>query len=235
MRHLLCLAAALSFTGCLQTQGEMAQGSFEPAHSLQGVKTLKVSGISGDMRVSTHEESTLRGKVSFRSFGEGQKQADQRAEGVELQMEENGAELSVYLSGTFHRSNWDLLVPAGLDLRLSNSNGEVTLTGGFGSVQAETSNGRITAQGSLSQFDLCTSNGDVVLNLGDGLSASSRVSTSNGDVLVSCKGCLNCTAETSTSNGTTEQTLLSNESREHILEIDTSNGDIEITEAASDQ
>ncbi|MFD4422502.1 DUF4097 domain-containing protein [Agromyces sp. NPDC058484] len=136
-------------------------------------------------------------------------------------------------------------LPAGVDVRGSNSNGAIEVSG-VGEVEAQTSNGRIELEEIAGGIDVETSNGRIIgrdLN-GDGVRASTSngpielelgepqdvaASTSNGSIELTVPAA-GYRVSTETSNGRTDVEVPNDSAGEFSLDLRTSNGSITVAE-----
>ena len=78
--------------------------------------------------------------------------------------------------------NYEVKVPRGVNLRkIKSVNGDVTLSGPFGSVKASTTNGRVELEGASGEIDLSTTNGSIEAS---GLSGVLEAGSTNGSIFL---------------------------------------------------
>jgi len=145
------------------------------------------------------------------------------------------------------QASFDVMVPAGVEVFGSTSNGAVVLTGVEGlvdvttsngaisledvtsSVVARTSNGAISGEGlSSDEFDVATSNGRITLMFAAAPSSlSARSSNGTIDVLLPADA-PPFAVETSTSNGRVRADIRTDPAAPGSISLQTSNGDITV-------
>ncbi|MFJ3231037.1 DUF4097 family beta strand repeat-containing protein [Streptomyces sp. NPDC086787] len=210
--------------------------AFEDDHAVPGKLTsvridnqnggVEVRGTEGGTKVSVHRHVSYRGD---------------RPESPTYRVE-NGA---LVLAGCGDRCSVDYTVdvPANLPVTGSTTNGDVELSA-VGAVKVSTSNGSVTVDGSTGQVGLRTTNGDVEAK---GLKGGgARAETTNGSVSIAPAAAQNVWAKTTNGDvtvtaptgpyrvstrvdsGSRHISVPSDPSAAHTLDLTTSSGDITV-------
>ncbi|MBT0993935.1 DUF4097 family beta strand repeat protein [Cellulomonas sp. DKR-3] len=116
----------------------------------------------------------------------------------------------------------DVTLPAGTQLVVRTSDGDVRASGSLGGAELRTSNGRVEASDVTGDLQVRSSNGDVVV--GD-VTGAVTAETSNGRIEVTGAGSL----EAHTSNGDVDVLDVAG-----AVDVESSNGRIDIADARSD-
>lgn len=116
----------------------------------------------------------------------------------------------------------DVTLPAGTQVVVRTSNGDVRATGSLGGAELRTSNGRVEASSVTGDLDARTSNGDVVVT---DVTGAVTARTSNGRIEVTGAG----SVDAHTSNGPVDVLDV-----EGAVDVESSNGRIDVAEARSD-
>lgn len=259
------LLVLLAATSCSLTFGHWGEKvtaestlHFEPA---AGTTTISIDSFNGGIDlVAGKEGEAIHGKSVIHARGKTVEQARERLNMMEWQFSQNGDTVSLILTEPTGGSNnaggkiQELVVPAGYDVTIDVSNGHVTIPAGFGNIHVDTSNGAVTISGdnkvyvdtsngrieysgSSIDFELDTSNGRIEVQLDGDWSGHGVASSSNGRITVRCNGIIDARLKASTSNGkpTVYGPELSKSGGVGSLDLDTSNGNITVTHAFSDE
>ncbi len=105
------------------------------------------------------------------------------------------------LEGKHAEVRYHLKVPASISLRVRNTNGQVTLTGLKGRVQAETTNGGVRGLELTGPVQASTTNGGVRLELAAVADGGVRAETTNGGVEVTIPASAKANVRASCTNG----------------------------------
>src|SRR4051812_29863669 len=148
--------------------------------------SLKLSNVSGDVRVTGGSGTEIR--VEAKIHGKGSTEAEARAQfdSVKVDMRQNGNRVDVETTHERHSRAWvdyTVVVPAGTSIDVHSVSGDVFVSAIGGSVRAETVSGDVTASGLAQVTALSSVSGDV---RGTGLSSDGAVTfkSVSGDVTV---------------------------------------------------
>lgn len=154
--------------------------------------------------------------------------------GGDVTVEQDGATLEIvhecpFLIGWRCRANFDVTVPAGVNVDGSTSNGSISVTAIEGPISVTTSNGPITIDGTPSTIFARTSNGPITAT---GLSGENvEVSTSNGRIVLEFDQ-PPASLRATTSNGAIEVSLPP-DAPPYFVDTSTSNGRV-VTDIRTD-
>jgi len=231
---------------------------FEPA---AGTTAIHIDSFNGSIDlVAGKDGEAIHGKSVIHARGKTIEQARERLNMMEWQFSQNGDTVSLILTEPTGGSNNaggkipELVVPVGYDVTIDVSNGHVTIPAGFDNIRidtsngavsinggnkvyVDTSNGRIEYSGASQNFEFDTSNGRIEVQLEEDWSGQGVASSSNGRIAVRCNGIIDARLKASTSNGkpTVYGPELSKSGGAGSLDLSTSNGNITVTHAFSDE
>ena len=173
------------------------------------LKSFKVDGkqqivadtFNGAVDVLTGTSDKVEIKVTKRTGGPSQEDAEDDLDNIVVSFEQTGNQVAIHVRSVNPKpfvnrgAAIEIQVPEGSTLDLRTTNGKIGAVGLVGDTVAHTSNGAIQVQGSRGNLDLETSNGSITAEGGVGkISAKS----SNGAInIVSSNGVL----DAHTSNG----------------------------------
>ncbi len=180
----------------------------------ESIATIEIDEPQGDVVVrgdDTATEVTVSRTVSYRG---------DRPDAADETHSVDGDVLVLSGCGRNCKVDYEIELPAGVDVRGSTANGTIDLTD-VGEVQVGTNNGRVDLDGVAGRVDVETSNGRIT---GEGLNGDGvRVETSNGAIELDISVAQD--VEARTSNGSIELTVPADSYR---VTADTSNGRTDI-------
>jgi DUF4097 and DUF4098 domain-containing protein YvlB len=170
---------AAGYAGCLDTVTDSVEESFENSYDVSGETTLVVDNQNGSVDINdTDEEQVTVAGTKEASSGD----ALDDIKVAVTQDEQFRVEVSVPSGSFFERREVDLTVdiPARVTVdTVQTENGDVTVSGVDGDLQATTSNGDIDVTNVDGIVDCETTNGDI--DTGDTTGLAGAVTT-NGDI-----------------------------------------------------
>lgn len=140
--------------------------------------------------------------------------------------------------------NFVVGVPRGAALRLSNTNGKITVVGAKGAVRAEVTNGGVTGRGLAGTVNASTTNGSISVDLDAVAGDEIKLGTTNGSIQLTLPASARAEIRASCVNGSVNAANLSLEhrgaqSRRRLdatlngggvrIDLDTTNGGIKLT------
>lgn len=215
---------ALFYVDASNARTENSHQSYDPARTVELVADgdVAVRAAEGDVEVEAIAHIGLTSPVY-----------STREEGDRLVVTH---ECRAFLSFPRCEGELDVTLPAGTEVVVRTSNGEVIAAGIAGTLEVGTSNGDVESTGNTGRQTLTSSNGDIVVRDADG---DVSVGTSNGDVEAER---IDGSLDSETSNGRTSVVDVDGdvvaESSNGRIEIDgfggnvratTSNGDVTVT------
>ena len=172
---LLAALLALACTGCAtQSAVSTETDNFTVGESV----TLKVDTLGGRIEVSAGADSVVMVRAELRDIRRIDYEAIQSGDEIIVTAEKTG---SWWFPAGNTAADIYVTVPAGTDLRLDTSNGDILVQGTTRGGILGTSNGAIHLEQVQGTFEASTSNGAIEIDTIDG-SASAK--TSNGRVTV---------------------------------------------------
>jgi DUF4097 and DUF4098 domain-containing protein YvlB len=172
---LLAALLALACTGCAtQSAVSTETDSFTVGESV----TLKVDTLAGRIEVSPGSENVVLVRAELRDIRRIDYEAIQSGDEIIVTAEKTG---SWWFPAGSTAADIYVTVPAGTDLRLDTSNGDILVQGTTRGGILSTSNGAIYLEQVQGSFEASTSNGAIEIDTIDG---SASVKTSNGRVTV---------------------------------------------------
>jgi hypothetical protein len=171
------------------------------SYKVDGKQQIVADTFNGAVDVLTGASDKVEIKVTKRSGGSSQEDADDDLDNIEVRFEQTGNQVAIHVRSVNPKpfvnrgAAIEIQVPEGSTLDLRTTNGKIGAVGLVGDTVAHTSNGAIQVQGSIGNLDLETSNGSISTEGGVGkISAKS----SNGPIdIVSSNGVV----DAHTSNG----------------------------------
>jgi hypothetical protein len=170
-------------------------------------RRLQNDNVFGDVRVRAHAVPTVVLRAQERLVAADERWAERARTDVELLATSEDGVVDLFVDGPFRggcdcpgdRSRWrrqervrytvtydfELLVPAGLELELSTVNdGEIRVEGVRGELELTNVNGGITVEGAAGGSRVVTVNGDVRVVFAPGPARAASFETVNGDIEV---------------------------------------------------
>lgn len=239
----LMAAVVLSSTGCTVPQARF-QRQATSVVSLTGPAPLAVKAENGSVKIEPTTDGQFQVRATIRAS------TQERADAVIIRVRTlDDGTLAVEAVWPTPRKggegvSFEVMAPPVQGVRVTTTNGSVTVMEMAGPVHIRTSNGAITAARCSGDTDLSTSNGSVDCTLADGASPKVRITTSNGSVKFRCGKGFTGMIDAQSSNGVvrpivtgpaTVTTIKTNHVKVQVGEasaptaaISTSNGDVEL-------
>ncbi|HEV8062804.1 MAG TPA: DUF4097 family beta strand repeat-containing protein, partial [Gemmataceae bacterium] len=168
---------------------------------VEGTQQIVADTFNGAVDVLTGANDKVEIKVTKRTGGPSQAEADDDLDNIAVDFEQSGSKIAIHVSSRNPKpfvnrgAAIEIQIPEGSTLDLHTTNGKVSTVGLMGDTMARTSNGPIQIQGTRGTLDLETSNGAIAVEGGVGrLSAKS----SNGGIDIASD---NAVLDARTTNG----------------------------------
>jgi hypothetical protein len=172
---LLAALLALACTGCTtQSAVSTETDSFSVGESV----TLKVDTLGGRIEVSAGSDNVVMVRAELRDIRRIDYEAIQSGDEIIVTADQTG---SWWFPAGNTAADVYVTVPAGTDLRLDTSNGDILVQGTTRGGILNTSNGAIYLEEVRGDFEVTTSNGAIEVN---GIVGAASAKTSNGAVTV---------------------------------------------------
>lgn len=200
------LLAPPAVAGAAEVRSERTiERSFSPSD--EPFRRLAVDNVFGSIRVRAHAAPTILLTAQERVEAADESWAERARSEVELLTTAENGVVDLFVDGPFRggcdcaesRSRWErnervrytvtydfeLLVPAGLELELSTVNdGDLHVEGVRGELDLRNVNGGITVEGAAGGGSVVTVNGDVTVGFARGPAHAATFETVNGDIVV---------------------------------------------------
>jgi hypothetical protein len=212
-RFLLGLSVAVTLAGCgdatdLDLRAE-ASKSFTDQVDAAGESGLRLEGINGIVTIHGDPASDLvRVSAELTVRSESEADAEQFLDRVWIDVSQPGGEVvvrTIQPSQTDGRSvvaDYELSVPADLDVVVSNVNGEVGVWSVDGAVRVDVVNGAVTSVGISDDLDVTLVNGKIDASVTVPPSGFVDLSVVNGDVSLDIPASTSAMLEADVANGT---------------------------------
>ncbi len=209
---LISLTAATVLSGCslLKKRVEKTE-KVEYKISASGRTSISVENVSGKINVRSTTDTL--GYITINAIKTAevrQDEQDKPIDNITILIDTNGSEVKIETetrnnSGFFKKSkgaevDYDIRVPANLNVRVENVNGKILISGVRNDVIAETVNGSIDVNGSRGKLELTSVNGTVTCNV-DSLTKGVNVDVVNGSVKIGGLKYVDADVNASTVNG----------------------------------
>ncbi len=226
-KALLILAiGAVFITGLFSPALADYREEFSKTLPLKAGESFSLNDVNGTVTVTTWKDN----KVEIKAVKVA-KDNEKDLKDVEIRVEESAGRVSVKAvwpkdRHDFHVSvTFDVKVPEGVNLDVIETvNGDVNVSGVFGSAAVESTNGAITAEGVKGVLKAETTNGEVKIR---GAEDKVEAHTTNGSIFlegVSFKSGLRA----ETTNGSIELSLRSADKLNAYLVAETTNGGVKV-------
>jgi hypothetical protein len=168
---------------------EMFEETYEHEVAAEPEASVEIRDLSGDVRVETWAEPRVKVRAIKRVWAGTREEAKERAADYRIFAEPRGKEIRIGAELAAEAPGWlparctidyDVRVPAGVSVRASVTNGDVSVTGVRGGVELRNTNGEVTAQGVSGSVILTTTNGDI--DLREAEPADLSLKAINGDI-----------------------------------------------------
>jgi hypothetical protein len=183
--RILAALAVLGAAGAARGATE----NWERAYSLDGVQTVRIENVNGDVAARTWDRDYVRvtaSETGSRTSLDNTMIRTSQSDGVikiETATRHRHHFFFFWHSDHLARVDYELLLPAGTELRLETVNGSVRTQDRRGRVHAETVNGRVEIENSTGEVRGETVNGKVRV-LATGEPQDMRLETVNGSIEV---------------------------------------------------
>jgi hypothetical protein len=192
VRVVVLAVAASALGGCdvvvssMHAQGK-AQDEWSRSYPVSQNALLEIVNGNGEVNVTAGSGSQVEVKAERTARAPSDEMAQEYLKQVEI-VEEVSAdrvrlETKAPRVGRSHAEiKYHVMVPAGLSVRLKNTNGAVTVVGLKGEVRAETTNGSVKGRELSGTVEATTTNGGVSLDVTTIAAGGIRAETTNGGV-----------------------------------------------------
>jgi hypothetical protein len=246
-------ASALVLSACnlhLSTQAE-ARDQWQRHYSLAPGGTLEIANTNGAIEIDSTDDSSVEVSADRVVQAATDQAAKEALAGFDIKetitpdhIAIDSSNHGINLTGMSRRVHYHVRAPRSANVRLSMTNGDITLAGPHvsGTVRAETTNGGVRATGLENSATAATTNGTITLDVAalgeDGISCD----TTNGAISLRLPSSLNARLSARVTNGAISQEGLnlnvSEQSRRRLdgtignggpmIKLETTNGGIQI-------
>ena len=205
------LLAASALTACdvvvssMQAQGK-AQDEWSRSYPVSEQALLEIINGNGEVDVTAGAGTQIEVKAERIARAASDELAQEYLKQVTI--EEQAGRDHVRLETKAPRLNrshaevkYHVVVPAGLSVRVRNTNGAVTIVGVKGEVKAETTNGGVKGRDLAGAVEATTTNGGVTLDMAEVAAGGIRAETTNGGVDLRIPGAAKADVRASVLNG----------------------------------
>jgi DUF4097 and DUF4098 domain-containing protein YvlB len=151
----------------------LAAGEKTVHKEFDGVKSVKLSAVSGDCIVNTHRSDKVIVDLVYDVDPE---------DAFDYKIEERRGKLVIkerWSSSSSGEVIWKLTVPQDAEIDFSSASGDLEVVGPIGEVDASTASGEIVLESIGGEIEVSTASGDVTVTGGDG---EIEISTASGNV-----------------------------------------------------
>lgn len=211
MTRLHCLVLVVMIIALSLSSAEAGERK-EIRKAFEGVKSVKLEGVSGDCVVETHSSGEAVVVLTYDVSPEDAFEAKFKKSGSTLRLEEKwkGCSTSEVL--------WKITLPAEVKFDFSTASGDLIVTGLMNSVEASTASGDIEIRDVKGDIGVSVASGDIIL---ENIVGEVDASTASGDIDLSG---IEGECDISTASGDIEGENLNGD-----LEISSASGEIEIS------
>ncbi len=209
---LIFMTAAFGLSGCslLKKRVEKTE-KVEYTISSYGKTSFSIGNVSGKINIRNTNDTL--GFITINAVKTADVKYDEQdkpIENIEILIDSSGSEIKIETeirnnSGLFKRSrgaevDYDVKVPANMNVKVENTNGTIVITGLKNDVIAETVNGSVNVHGSRGKLDITSVNGTVTCNV-DSITKGINVDVVNGSVKIGGLRYVDADVNASTVNG----------------------------------
>ena len=181
MKIIILTVLALLVAGLFLMAAPDYREDFSKTLPLKAGETFSLDNVNGKVTVATWKDS----KVEIKAVKVA-RDSDKDLKEVEIRVDESAGRVAVKAiwprdRHDFHvRVDFDIKVPEGVNLRkVETVNGDIEVTGTYGSGEVETTNGGIIVEGVKGPLDVSTTNGGIKVARQEG---KLRAETTNGSI-----------------------------------------------------
>ena len=144
------------------------------SYDVHGKQQIVADTFNGNIEILTVPTDKVDIKVTKRTGGPSQEEADADLDNIEVQMEQSGDKITIHVKSVSPKpfvnrgAAIEIQVPERSTLELHSTNGKINAVGLLGDIVAKTSNGGIQTQSTQGNLDLQTSNGTIKVEGGVG-------------------------------------------------------------------
>ena len=152
---------------------------------------VEISNINGKIDVQPGEGNTVEVRALKRAKGASSEAAKAALDRITIAEDATPSHIKIETKierggGMFNSGGlqveYRVKVPAGADVRFTNTNGNVEITGLKGRINAETTNGRVSARDISGAIDASTTNGGVQVDLAQMPQGGVKLECTNGGI-----------------------------------------------------
>jgi len=199
---------------------------FAKTSLLKAGDVFALDNVNGGITISTWKDN----KVEIKALKVARDDEKDLKE-VEIRVEESAGMVSVKTIWPKHRHNFhvevnfEIKVPEGVNLkRVETVNGDVGVTGEFGSAELETTNGSVSADGVRATLRVSTTNGEIKVSGNEG---KLEAETTNGNIRLE-KLTFKDGIQAETTNGSITLAIEAPEQVNALLRAETTNGHVTV-------
>jgi DUF4097 and DUF4098 domain-containing protein YvlB len=181
MKLVVLTILVLLFAGLFLLASPDYREDFAKTLPLKAGDTFSLDNVNGKVTVATWKDN----KVEIKAVKVA-RDDEKDLKDVEIRVEASAGRVTVKTIWPQHRNNlhvkvdFDVKVPEGVHLKtIETVNGDVEVTGSFGSGELETTNGSVTADGVKGSLDVTTTNGGIRVSRQEG---KLTAETTNGSI-----------------------------------------------------
>jgi hypothetical protein len=144
------------------------------SYNVDGKQELVADTFNGAVEVMTGSNNKVEIKVTKRTSGPSQEEADDDLDNIDVRFEQTGNKIAIHVRSLNPKpfvnrgAAIEIQIPEGSSLDLHTTNGKINAVGLLGDTVARTSNGPIQSQNTRGALDLETSNGAITVEGGSG-------------------------------------------------------------------
>jgi hypothetical protein len=251
----LALVALVASAGCELAFTDLSAQSKDEwtrTYDLSATGQVELTNANGEINVEPSTDSKVHVRAERTAKAATEEAARQLlakitiredASADRIKLETEGPSGS-FLSGGHYSVRYWLNVPAGASVKVTNTNGRVSVTDISGPVEARTTNGGVTARGLKGRVEASTTNGGVDVEVDQVHPDGIRLETTNGGVRLTLPQSAKADVRAEVTNGGIDTGTLAIEkvgeaSRRHLegrlngggprIDLETTNGGIRIS------
>ncbi len=204
-----------------------ASGTWSHEADLGAGRSLSIGNIWGDVKLEPSPDGRLHLEAATRAWGHDEAEARSHRDQIRITAADEGSAYAVRVeppAGNLPRRfrvDFDIKVPAGVSVAVSQAKGDIDAQGLTGTLTISVASGDVTVRGQGGSVRVESAKSDVTL---ERIGGDARVSSKHGDVVLADVG---GRAEVSLFNGDITATRIKGD-----VDLRTLHGDVELQEAA---
>jgi hypothetical protein len=246
------LSAVIILTGCDIVVGglagrEVAKDEWKRSYTLAPDGQLEIVNTNGSIDVQAADQPQVQVRAERSAGASSPEAAKDLLNQIEIREEASPTRIRIEtrtpsMFGGHTKVSYFVTVPRGATLRLTNTNGQISVVGTTARVWAETTNGGVTTRQVTGAVEASTTNGGLKIEV-DGVAPEGiRLQATNGGITLRLPGSAKADIQAQTVNGGISTTDLSIETSEKSrrrlegrlngggpkIDIETTNGGVRI-------